>query len=470
MTGSLSAFFCASMKRSATTSLQQWKDSPRRKPLVIRGARQVGKSYLVEELGRACFDQLVTLNLERDPDLGELFSSRDPGRILQAIELQVGTRLVPGQTLLFLDEIQAAPEAFAALRYFYEERPDIHVIAAGSLLDFAFRQPGFSVPVGRIEYLHLGPMAFEEFLLALGKDQLVEYLADFRFGVQIPEAIHRLLMDHVRLFLVVGGMPAAVSAYAETATFESCEAEKQSILNTFVDDFGKYAGRVDPQRMRRVFTRLPLLVGGKLKYVSVDPDDQARSIARALSLLCEARVAYRVHHTSANGVPLGAEQKDSVFKVLFVDVGLMTSSCGLNLLDFQRADELALVNQGAVCEQFVGQHLLQQEQSFAPPELFYWVREKTRSSAEVDYVLSAGSTVLPVEVKAGKTGTLRSMQVFLQEKGLPLAVRVNSDLPSCYEAQYALPHATDRTFRLLSIPFYLIGQLRRLIGEELRRS
>ncbi len=457
------------MQRFTTSALEEWKTSPRRKPLVVRGARQVGKSYLVEDFGRRAFDRTVTLNLERDPELGKLFASNDPRRIVRAIELQRDARIDPGDTLLFLDEIQAAPAAFGALRYFHEEMPDLHLIAAGSLLDLALRQPSFPVPVGRIEYLHLGPLTFEEFLLARGNKGLLDFISGYDFAEPVPESLHGRLIDLVREFFVVGGMPAPLAAFVQSGALADCEAEKQSILSTLMDDFGKYATRSDPRRLRRVFTRLPLLLGRKLKFAAVDPGDQARNLARALDLLCEARVAHRIFHSSANGIPLRAEGNERVFKPLFVDVGLATSSCGLNLLDFERVDELTLVNSGAICEQFVGQHLLHQRQSFMPPELFYWVREKRGSSAEVDYLLAAGAAIVPLEVKAGATGKLKSMQVFLAEKGRSLGVRINSDRPTRHDAHYALPRRTEQTFRLLSIPFYLVGQVRRLIDAELGR-
>jgi predicted AAA+ superfamily ATPase len=457
------------MLRSAIDDLNEWRTKPGRKPLVLRGARQVGKTYLIRQLGGENFHNTVELNFEKEPALARLFVSKDPTQILQLIELQQDTVVRPGETLLFLDEIQAAPQVFEALRYFSEERPDVHVVAAGSLLEFAFEQPSFSVPVGRIEYMHLGPMTFEEFLLAQGKDRLLSFLNAFEFSAEIPAPLHDQMMQAVRQFLLVGGMPASVSAYTRSGSLADVESEKQSILETFIEDFGKYAHRVDPNRIRKVFTRLPLLVGRRLKYVNLDPDDQASNLARALSLLCKALVACRVHHSACNGVPLRAEMKESVFKPLFLDVGLMASACGLNLLDFTSATDVLQVNEGGICEQFVGQHLLYSQPSFVKPELFFWMREKRSSNAEVDYVINAGSRIVPVEVKAGKTGTLKSLQVFLNTKGRPTAVRLNSAPPTRHSASYALPGLSDRSFDLLSIPFYLVGQLRRLLGEEIRK-
>ena len=454
------------MFRAAICDLKKWQTKPKRKPLVVRGARQVGKTYLIRQFGHECFHNTVELNFERQPELAQLFASKDPNQILSLIELQYNAAINPGETLLFLDEIQATPQVFEALRYFFEERPDIHVIAAGSLLEFALTEPSFAVPVGRIEYLYLGPMTFEEFLLAQGKERLVSFIRSFEFPATIPDPLHRQLMDAVREYLVVGGMPASVFAYTGSASLADTESEKQSILETFVEDFGKYARRADPDRLRKVFTRLPLLIGQRLKYAHIDRDDQARNLAHALSVLCKALVAWRVHHSACNGVPLRAEIKETVFKPLFLDVGLMSSACGLNLLDFTSATDVLQVNQGSVCEQFVGQHLLYGQPSFVRPELFFWMREKPSSNAEVDYAISMGTKIIPVEVKAGKTGTLKSLQVFLKAKTQNIGVRVNSGPPTWHTASYALPKMADQSFELVSIPFYLVGQLRRLLGEE----
>ena len=292
------------MFRTSIRDLKSWQSKPRRKPLVMRGARQVGKTTLIRQFASERFNNLVELNFEKQPELAQLFVSKDPKQILPLIELQQNTVIRSGETLLFLDEIQAAPRVFEALRYFFEERPDVHVVAAGSLLEFALEEPSLSVPVGRVEYMYLGPMTFEEFLLAQGKDRLVSFINSFEFPASIPGPLHSQMLDAVKQFLVVGGMPASVSAYTRSDSLSDTESEKQSILETFIDDFGKYASRVDPNRLRKVFTRLPLLIGQRLKYANIDRADQARNLAHALSLLCKALVAYRVHHSACNGIPL----------------------------------------------------------------------------------------------------------------------------------------------------------------------
>ncbi|MCU0728458.1 MAG: ATP-binding protein, partial [Planctomycetes bacterium] len=426
------------MRRFALDYLQEWKTKPSRKPLVVRGARQVGKSHLVRMFASDVFHNILEINLEIDREAPSLFASKEPATILPLLEARYGTAVEPGGTLLFLDEIQAAPQLLSCLRYFHEKKPELHVIAAGSLLDFALADHQFSMPVGRIEYAHLGPMSFEEFLLAAGKGSLMDLVRRFAPTDEVPEAIHVELMRLVRQYLVIGGMPASVEAFIQTGSYRESEAVRQGILSTCRDDFAKYAKHVDHKRLERVFGKIPLLVGTKFMYSSVDREERSRDLGRALELLCMARIAHRVPHTDANGVPLGAEADDRNFKVLFMDVGLLCRSCGLSVLDVEGAEDLMMVNAGAVCEQFVGQHLHQAGEPYEEPGLHCWIRQKRGSSAEVDYVISVGEKVVPVEVKAGRTGSLKSIHLFLREKGRDFGLRFNADVPSLLDAETSL--------------------------------
>jgi len=453
--------------RFALDYLAEWKERDNRKPLVIRGARQVGKSYLVHRFGEMHFDNVVVLDFELQPEVAALFDAKDPTKVVPLLELHANARIRPGRTLLFLDEIQAAPGVFAALRYFHELMPSLHVIAAGSLLEFVLDEHSFSMPVGRIEYLHLGPMLFEEFLAAVHETMLVDYLGEFSSRQSIAAPLHQRLMNLLRAFLVVGGMPEAVSCYAESGSFRECEMAKRSILSTYRDDFAKYDRRVNTDRVRKVFDAVPRMVGRKFKYSQVDRGERAKDLGAALRLLTLARVVYLVRHSAGNGVPLGAGSDDRRFKALFLDVGLIASACGLDLLSLKQVEELVLVNSGAIAEQFVGQQLLDSRPHFEEPELYHWTREQRNSSAEVDYVLSEGTTIYPIEVKAGKTGTLKSLHLFLAEKRRDFAVRLNSEPPVLLNAKTALPGMEKKSFRLLSLPLYMAGQVRRLTSEIL---
>ena len=452
------------MHRSALDYLINWKQKARRKPLVIRGARQVGKSYLVSMFGGQHFSDFIELNFERDPGAVSLFAGT-PQKAIQLLELKYNKPIDIENTLIFLDEIQAAPEVFAKLRYFYEDLPQLHIIAAGSLLDFVLEDHTFSMPVGRIEYLHLGPMTFEEFLAANKKNLLYDFIQTYSVTKDMPDSVHRDLVSFFKTYLIIGRMPEAVLAYLETQSFHEAERVKASILGTYEDDFHKYGSRVNHLRILNVFKKLPLMVGEKFKYVNVDRNERAQGIENDLHLLEMARIAFRVKHSACNGVPLGAETNEKKFKFLFQDVGLMASACGLGLLDLEAADDLIMTNSGSLCEQFAGQHLLYSDDCFKKPELYYWVREAKSSSAEVDYIISSGSKIIPIEIKAGKTGRPKSLHQFINEKGIHAAVRINLAKPSVFQDSNKLPRGQTVEYRLVSIPFYLIGQIRRLIHE-----
>ena len=453
------------MYRHALEYLREWKSKPKRKPLVVRGARQVGKSYLIRLFAKEHFKDLVEINFERDQNTSDLFTSKSPDKIIQLLELHFNTNIIPGKTLLFLDEIQAAPNVFATLRYFYEEKPQLHIIAAGSLLEFVLHEHSFSMPVGRIEYLHLGPMQFEEFTLAAGKNKLYNFINNFSPGDSIPASIHNQLMELLKEFFVIGGMPEAVDVYLKRGSLREADEVKQSILSTYKDDFSKYRRKVNHRLIQNLFNKIPLLVGKKFKYVHVDRNERANNIAKSLEMLRLASIAYAVYHSSSIGIPLGAMVDDKKYKVLFLDVGLMSSAAGLNLLDFEQAEDIMLINSGALCEQFVGQHLLYSQQCYKEPELYYWIREKKNTSAEVDYIISEGNLIIPIEVKAGKSGTLKSLHIFLREKHKDFAIRMNSDYPSFFTADTAINDGNNVSYRLLSLPLYLVGQVRRLVNK-----
>jgi len=455
------------MYRFALDDLKTWAARSARKPLVLRGARQVGKSYLVRMLANEVFDSLAEINFEQTPDVASLFKSKHPKRIIPLLESKLNLSIVPGKTLLFLDEIQAAPDVFAVLRYFCEQMPQLHVIAAGSLLEFVLEDHEFSMPVGRIEYLHLGPMTFAEFLLAMGRQKSLEFLQNYSLSESIPASIHDEFMRFVKDFCVVGGMPEAIDVFSQTNSYLECERIISGILSTYRDDFNKYGRRVNHLRIEKVFSRVPNLIGQKFKYSQVDREEKSRDIKNALYLLEGARIVYRVLHSDANGIPLGAEMNDRHFKTIFLDVGLVCCRCGLTMNDIQSAGDVMLVNSGAICEQFVAQHLLYSGRFYEDPQLFCWLRQRGSSSAEVDYLFSLGSNIIPVEVKAGKSGSLKSLHVFLNDKKRDFALRFNSDLPSIVDTTTSVAGQKPHGFRLLSLPLYLINEAKRLCREAM---
>src|SRR3989338_5188658 len=231
------------MYRNALEYISKWYRKESRKPLIIRGARQVGKSYLVREFAKRESLSLLEINFEKNPELGDLFNKRPVQKTCDFLEIHYKTRIEPQKTLLFLDEIQAAPQVIPVLRYFYEERPELSIIAAGSLLEFVLKDHSFSMPVGRLEYLHLGPMTFEEFLEANGEQSLKKFIGEFHLKETIPLPLHQRLMEQIRIFCVTGGMPEAVSSFLQNS-WEGCESVKRNMLSTYEDDFSKYRHRL----------------------------------------------------------------------------------------------------------------------------------------------------------------------------------------------------------------------------------
>jgi predicted AAA+ superfamily ATPase len=456
------------LNRQEIKQLESWSRESTRKPLIIRGARQVGKSTLVREFARTSTFSLLEINFERNPEFREAFTSPDPNLILVTLKLMTGQNVEEGSTILFLDEIQIAPEALLALRYFYEEMPGLRVIAAGSLLEFTFANAKFSMPVGRIEYMHLGPMHFEDFLDAMGHPQLAALIRGFSLAdihtSAIPGPVHDKLLALLRQYWVVGGLPEAIARYAQSGDFSDVSRVQQSILATYRDDFNKYSHGSLKDRVQLVFDKLPVMVGRKFKYTQLSRDHRAAELASALNQLCMARVSHKVKHTAANGVPLGAEVNERCFKVLYLDVGMMCAALHLNILDLAKEDP-TLVNSGAVAEQFIGQHLLYSGPSYETPALYYWVREAKSAAAEIDYLISEGQQIIPVEIKAGTTGSLKSLHQFLKEKRCDFGLRFNADVPSLFKGATTLTDKARINFELLSLPLYMVGQARRLLRD-----
>lgn len=338
------------MLRNALTYLEKnWINSNNRKPLVVRGARQVGKTWLVRELAKNTNRQLIEINFERDPQIASLFTINNPKIILRNLEAHLGVKITISSSLLFLDEIQDAPEILAKLRWFYEELPELPVIAAGSLLEFILQDHSFSMPVGRISYLHLEPLSFEEFLQAQGAEQMVNYIREttppFEFNT-IPIAIHNNLSENFRNYLQVGGMPAVVSMWHEQGPIPALDIQ-HDLLATYRDDFFKYKGRIDVQRLDKLFAAIPHQLGKKFICSKVDSSMQSATAKQILSLFNKARLCHGVQSSAGNGVPLAAEVKDKAFKQIFLDTGLSNRLLG----------NLSTRIEGGIAEQVVGQML-----------------------------------------------------------------------------------------------------------------
>jgi predicted AAA+ superfamily ATPase len=456
------------MKRIALSFLNSWLKNPDRKPLVIRGTRQVGKTWLVRQLAHEHNLNLIELNFEKRTGLPSLFTSNEPKDILIKISSLLSSKPIdPSNSLLFFDEIQAYPELLAKLRWFAEDMPDLPVIAAGSLLEFVLDDHTFSMPVGRINYMYLEPLSFEEFLLANNQTGLVNYMKSYKLSASIPAAIHEKLMELFKEFIIIGGMPAAVHSWTTKQSLHDVHSIHNDLLTSYRDDFSRYGGRMNKDILDDVMQAIPKKLGEKFVYSKVNPSVQGVTIKKALELLSKARVCTKVKGTIANGVPLGAEIQDKYLKVILVDVGLCSTSLGLSLDQLSAITEVDLINSGGIAEQVTGQLLRTLNPFYIEPALYYWQRE-SGGSAEIDYVIQHQSYIIPIEVKAGSTGGLKSLHVFMALKKLSVAVRINSDLPSKTPVSVKDHEGKLVQYELLSLPFYLLGELHRLLSSIAR--
>ncbi|MBN1962913.1 MAG: ATP-binding protein [Deltaproteobacteria bacterium] len=459
------------MFRISSGFLDSWLSDPARKPLIVRGARQVGKSFLIKDWGIKHFTHVVEANLERDPVLSSCFTDNDPRLTLQRLEAILRRPIkTDGSTLLFLDEIQAAPSLLAKLRWFAEEIASLPIIAAGSLLDFTLADHQFSMPVGRVTYHHLEPMGFEEFCIALDEQQIVRWLREnvtkdtILSGSAMPIGLHAKALKLFREWLLVGGMPAAVETYRQERSIVHCESIHRDLLATIRDDFAKYANRVHHHRLTATLDSIPHQLGCKFTYRRVDPFERIEAIRKSVDLLCLARICHRVVASIAQGLPLSAGANMRAFKLIYLDVGLATTALGLTLIGIENISDLTLINAGAIAEQAAGQLLRLLFPSNQEPSLYFWQRQYRGSEAEVDYIISHNAAVMPIEIKAGSTGTLKSLHQFMSDHDLPMAIRLNSTPPSITHVNTSTPTGKHARYQLLSLPCYLTEQLNRILA------
>ncbi|HZL64856.1 MAG TPA: AAA family ATPase [Thermoleophilia bacterium] len=437
------------MKRLVTDQLGSWARSERRKPLLLRGARQVGKTWAVTDFGANHFDgRLRALDLEKRRDLHPIFADDlTATRMLSQLELALDARIEPGRDVLFLDEIQACPRALVALRYFYEELPELHVIAAGSLIEFALGRLSF--PVGRVQFLNVYPMAFLEFLWACSHDHAAEIVQ--RGPAPLDNVTHDLMLDRLREYLFVGGLPEAVRLFSESRLMRDAFLAQGEVLEAYRADFGKYAPRVSRDTLDEVLTSVAGAVGSQIKFSNLAEGPTIPTIKNAFTLLERAQVVHRVAAVKHVGLPLGAGTSSRRFKAIMVDLSLLHRLSQAPMDSAFAASDLLGIYRGGLAEQFVGQELL----AAGDRELHYWSRAAKSSTAEVDYLASIHDRIAPVEVKSGAAGRLRSMHQLLLEHpecapGIVLSTRPYAQLPEqCLEF----------------VPLYYAGFLGRFSGE-----
>lgn len=453
-------------KRHIDQVLLQWADNPNRKPLLLRGARQVGKSTAVRHLGES-FDIFVEINFERNPEYNAVFEANfDVSRIVSQISALSAKSILAGKTLLFFDEIQSCPRAIQALRYFREELPQLHIVAAGSLLEFALLDIA-SFGVGRISSIFMKPMSFDEFLLAVGDDNLINVRNQASPENPLPEALHGRLIERFRSYMLVGGMPEVVLKWVETHDYLLCQSIQDEIIVGYEDDFPKYSKRINPTLLRNTLKSVAVQGANKFNYSAVPGGFRTEEVKRAIELLQLSGLIIAVTRTAADGVPLGASADVHFRKFMVLDSGLMLRLQGLSENDTKlisqmilTASPIDLVNKGNIAEIIVGLEMTKYASPMVKDELFYWARMSKNSQAEVDYITTTDLKPLPVEVKAGTQGGMKSLWVFMREKSLSKAVRCS--LENFGFIQYSDSEIPGAQRYVKICPIYAISQLTNL--------
>jgi len=393
------------MNRYIISDLKKWVAKVRRKPLLLRGARQVGKTWLVEALAKDHFDNIIKIDFEEKPDLISLFNGElDPEKICSELEIRMGQEIIESKSLLFIDEIQICPRAIMSLRYFYEKKPGLHVIAAGSLLEFVFSEISF--PVGRIQTMEVFPLNFSEFLLAQGNKKAAELCRQpIR---EVSDSVHSFLINQLRTYWLVGGMPECVKVYSETKSLKMAIEVQDEIVETYKLDFNKYKPKTDINCLNTVFSGLAAMAGRQIKYTTFSKDYSIPTIKKAFESLLMARIAIKVKAVSSPGTPMELFASDKKFKTVFLDIGLMNRIMGMDYNEALNHENLLSVYRGQLAEQFVGQEFASSNKN----QLYYWARDAKNSNAEIDFLIYKAGDFIPVEVKDGPSGKLRSLHSY----------------------------------------------------------
>jgi uncharacterized protein len=431
------------MKRVFIEKLEQWKASPLRKPLIVRGLRQTGKTWCLREFARTAFPgglRLIDFELSRKwQSVFEL--DLNPKRILTELEILLGQPIRAGQTLLVFDEVQQCPRALASLRYFYEQMPELHVAAAGSLLDFALENISF--PVGRVQFLDLYPMTFSEYLRATGYESMAGLLG--ATPCCVSPAIHDTLLQELRRYWMIGGMPKCVQTWLDTQSILDVRAEQNNLLSAFQQDFSKYTPRVDRHCLETVWENAAKAVGDQIAYSRLAQDYSGPTNKKAFQVLSTARLLRPVYAASADGLPLSCAATTRI-KTILGDIGLLQSVCNRTATDEWAQQDLLAIYRGTLAEQFVGQELAA---SLLGDEPHWWKREARNSTAELDYLVELHNGIQPIEVKSGSGGSLKSLHQLLK------------DHPGCRDGIVfsCAPFAELPKQRLRFIPLYYAGSL-----------
>lgn len=454
------------MYRYAVDDLKEWFKESDRKPLVLRGARQVGKSTVVRLLANELDLDLIEINLEKFKFKSLKDQEINLDEIIEEIELRF-KKSITSKSLVFFDEIQDQPSLITALRYFYEEKPEIAVIAAGSLLEFALNEDEVSVPVGRVRYYHMGPMSFFEFLLALGEERLYKTLVENK---NISKVAHERLLILLTNFIFIGGMPKAVQTYIKSKDFKKTRQVQKEILELYRDDFYKYTKGKGVLRVQAVFDYVPFHLGQKVKYSEIDSNEKSRDLKIAKELLVFSKVILPIYHSNCSGLPLSAQRDDAIFKFFFLDVGL---ACAAQEIDIQTIKDGEYLTKGSLVEQLVIQLLWTSRTKPFINDVYYWLKDKDTQKAEIDFVIQDKGMIYPIEVKSEKNGRLRSLFQFIAEKKLSSGIKISTEQFSISEIKTKVQTAhgqEDIKFKLHSIPIYLTENLTNFLAKNKRET
>jgi len=426
------------LHRNIDKELTLWRHEKEGKPLLIRGARQVGKSTAIRELAKQ-FDHFLEINFEEQRQVHRLFEGDlDPAILCENLSILYNIPIVPGKTLLFFDEIQSCIPAISSLRFFYEKYPELHVIAAGSLMEFALREiPSFGV--GRIRSLFVYPLSFDEYLTGVGEKLLFEAKKKATLKKPLAAPLHQKLLNHIKRFLVIGGMPEVVATYVKHNSINPCGQVLDDLITSLKADFAKYKKQVPFLRVSEVFDSVIQQSGNKFTYSNAATEANHKQVKEAVDLLIMAGLVFPVTHTGANGLPLGAEANPKKRKMILLDTGIFQRLLGLNISEILFEDNFDIINKGAIAEQFVGLELLKSFSCYRQENLYFWHREAKSSNAEVDYVIQQNENILPIEVKSGKKGSMQSLFLFLAEKKVPFGIRFSMENYSSYESIRVFP-------------------------------
>ena len=436
------------LKREIDSELELWMQTNNRKPLLLRGARQVGKSSAVRQLGTK-FKYFIELNFDENPELVEIFKgSFNPVALIEKISVYTQIPIIEGETLLFLDEIQSCIPAISSLRYFYEKMPNLHVIAAGSLIEFALSEvPSFGV--GRVRSLFVYPFSFYEFLVANNEDMLLEVLKKAIPENEFPELFHKKTIAYFKKFLIIGGMPEAVKTYIQNGNMLEVQRVLDDLVVSIEADFTKYKNNISSNRIREVFEAIIQQMGNKFSYSYPNATMNNVQIKEILELLRLSGLIYFVTHSASNGIPLGAEINNKKRKILIFDTGIFQRILGLDIAKLLIENDFTTINKGNIAELYTGLELLKSESCYLKTDLNYWQREVKNSQAEVDYVIQKQELIIPIEVKSGTKGAMQSIYKFMEEKQSKFGIRTSLENFGILD-------------KIKIIPLYAISNLRKM--------